>query len=327
MLKSSNSFSMPPLKKGDRIKGGQYEIIDNTVNEGGFGRIYRAYGSRRNNDNTRHVVAIKEFFINELQGVNGRSVSLGDYSRAYNEEEVEAWREKFFYETRVLAKLNEQRDRHVPWVHAWSGDKIVFEDNGRLFYAMTFIEGMTLREAVEKCGVMDEGKAIDYAIQIAKVLYKAHKWGFTHCDVSPNNIMLQDGFAVLVDFGNARSYDIEWVQQNEPRAYAGTSGFTPPYSAYVGSEQGDIYSLAATLFYLLTGVAPHLMVTECSRRKNVALLQNKNVSDSTIRAIMNALDTESENCITSAKDFLLQLPNEMVVNSLLNYNDINFDKL
>lgn len=34
MLKSSNSFSMPPLKKGDRIKGGQYEIIDNTVNEG-----------------------------------------------------------------------------------------------------------------------------------------------------------------------------------------------------------------------------------------------------------------------------------------------------
>lgn len=56
MLKSSNSFSMPPLKKGDRIKGGQYEIIDNTVNEGGFGRIYRAYGSRRINDDVALLI-------------------------------------------------------------------------------------------------------------------------------------------------------------------------------------------------------------------------------------------------------------------------------
>lgn len=328
-----NDYSACPLEAGTLLKNSQYEIIDDTVDVGGFGRIYRAYGSRFEENGDRHVVAIKEFHVNEEQDNDSRSAIIGSLIRPIDDTDIERWRKSFYRETEILAKLNEQRDRHVPWVHAYNkGKDIVFEDKGRLFYAMTYINGVTLTEIVEskEYGVQREEVALYYIIQIAKVLYKAHNWKLMHCDISPNNIMIQDDFAILVDFGNAMSYDIEWTRHHgssfDNSLLAGTPGYCPP-SQYIGSPQGDIYSLASTLFYFLTGKRVGTLSTKTSKNNAIDELRSKNVSDDTITAIMNAVDLNSSNCTTDARKFLSELPQDIVLDTLLNYNDSNYNKL
>ena len=332
MPKQDFETYLPPLEKGTKLKNGQYEIISDTVNAGGFGRIYRAYGSRKEKNGDRHIVAIKEFCVNELQDLLNRSASLGTYSMAEVKDHVKLLREKFYEEADLLAKLNNQRDRHVPRVHGK-----VFQDGRRLFYAMTFIDGPTLTQVVKGKGVLSEEIAVDIIVQIGKVLYKAHNWGVMHCDVSPNNIMLQDGFAILVDFGNAKSNPSLIHKIERPsidlccdfKSYAdlqiGTPGFSP-LPKLIGTPQGDVYSLASTLFFLLTGKKCAALVSKRSLDNSIKLLEGFNVSKETVTAIMNALNVMSANCTTDMKKFLSELPSKIVFNSLLNYNDYDYDK-
>ena len=318
------SLRLPPLTEGTVLKNGQYEIIGSTVNAGGFGRIYRAYGSRYEENGERHVVAIKEFYVNEFQDHLDSSVSCGTYTKAGIEGQIRLMRSKFREEAELLERLNQQHDRHVPQVHGKA-----FLDGGRLFYAMTFIDGPTLTQFVEKNGSLSEEQAIDYIVQIGKVLYKAHKWGLIHSDISPNNIMLQGNFAILVDFGNAKSYDlcfqsVDIPRQNQVMEIPGTPGFSPA-PEYIGSPEGDIYSLAATLFYLLTGERVRPLTEKYGFKSIVKQLSERKVSEETITAIRNALDLQSGNTM-DARKFLSELPREIVFNTLLNYNDYDYDK-
>lgn len=325
--------SLPPLQNGEKVKNGQYEIIGSTINAGGFGRIYKAYGSRFNKDGSRHVVALKEFYVNEFQNNNFRTISLGAYSRTFDERDLEMWQSMFRKEAMIMVRLNDQNDRHVPIVHNVWKNEVVFEENGRMFYAMTFIDGPTLTDVVKERGCLKEDEALGYIIQIAKVLYKAHQWNLIHCDISPNNIMLEGKFAVLVDFGNAISYDYEWLKQQSGGNSAftglnnlsGTPGFSPVLDL-IGTQQGDIYSLAATLFYLLTGAKPGVLYTERSCQRVVEKLKEKGISEDTVRAIMAALLPEDNGEKMDARRFLHMLPYELVIDSLLNYNDHDYDK-
>ena len=326
---SMSYVDLPPLKTGDRVgKDGHYEIISDTVNKGGFGRIYKVYGSRINKkDGSRHIDALKEFHVNEFSDFVSKS-HMGDYTRSFNNSMIDLMQKQFKKEAKILKSLNKQKDRHVPMVH-----NSVFRDGGRLFYAMTFIDGQTLTEVVEENGVMTEETSVGYIVQIGKVLYKAHKWGLIHCDISPNNIMLDGNFAVLVDFGNARSYDHHLLIKGddvpgeliEAMESIGTPGFCPQ-PKYIGSPQGDIFSLAATLYFLLTGNRVGALSTSSAFDNVKENLVDRNISDETIGAIIKALDTQADNCTTDAKTFLSELPYNIVFNSLLNYNDYDYNK-
>ena len=57
---------LPPLSKGDLLEGGKYEIISDTENAGGFGRIYRARVRQTSATNRMKVVAVKEFHVHEI---------------------------------------------------------------------------------------------------------------------------------------------------------------------------------------------------------------------------------------------------------------------
>lgn len=348
MTVKDNNASLPPLEPGTVLKGKKHEYIiqELTSNRGGFGRIYRAKNLRIHPNNPRSIVAIKEFHVLEYEYAPWSQ--MHSWTRIENESYIEILKVKFIEEAKLLSILgSELKDKHLPEIvgEAWT-------ENGRQFYAMTFVEGLTLREMMVANGfayAMPELKAIDYIIQIAKVLYKAHKMGMTHADVSPNNIMIDKrrNAAVLVDWGNAKSYNDELIKNvieansdsfqryqdylanatehvrqqsslfdDEENMMIGTQGYMAP-TALWGTPQADVYSLAATLFYLLTRRNPGDL--DCESK--IDLLRKHDISDETTEAILHAMNMDADKATQSIHEFMMELPKEVVIKILLNYTD------
>lgn len=325
---------LAPLKEGDLIGNGKYEIISDTENAGGFGRIYRARTLKSTMKwHIGRTVAIKEFHVREFAQEDPTTLFDSEFTRAAGHESIDILLEQFRYEAEILYKLSEQRDCHVPQLY-----HRVKQDQGRWFYAMNYIDGPTLKEVV-KHGAMNEATAIGYVAQIAKVLHKAHKWQLFHNDISPNNIMLDNGIAVLVDFGNARGYAnilqqkggspemIEAAERISDRfsdLRAGTGGYAAPDELHLTPQGRDVYSLAATLYFLLTGGVPPLTR---KREKMKARLAEKGISEQATQAILNAMAPgEKGGGTQSARDFLGELPRDFVFDTLLNYNDYDYNR-
>lgn len=340
--------SLPPLEPGTVLTCGKsrYEILELTSNRGGFGRIYRAVWYYK--ENVRCFAAIKEFHVSEYGKAEWSKMHT--QTRMNTEYAMDIFKDKFIQEALALSKLRGfLKDEHTP--------KIIdgtWEEDGRLFYAMYFINGLTLREMMEGYGrgyVMPEHKAVGYIIQVAKVLHKAHMMGINHADVSPNNIMVQNrlkDYAVLVDWGNANSYDdeltkkcvsavlqelqddVDRVNEQISEKYdvsvnledieVGTSGYTAP-SSFWGKPQRDVYSLGATLFYLLTGNEPKELYNDTRIEEARELLRKNGVSDTTVGAIIHAMNVDADEATQSIMDFMMELPVEEVVKILLDYSD------
>lgn len=273
------------------------------------------------------------------------------WTRQETEQSIDIFEAKFKEEAKSLSMLRSNLiDEHIPKIigRTW-------EENGRLFYAMSYIDGLTLTEMMENCCHMSERIAVGYIIQIAKVLHKAHEKGLYHADVSPNNIMLQNkdkSYAVLVDWGNANSYDDELVKKSISADYqemflqfqddvdkvteriskkydgtvgldsveVGTRGYTAPQSFW-GKTQRDVYSLAATLFFLLTGVVPQVLDTGSKIEEARKLLGKNDVSDETAEAIIHAMNVNVNEATQSMIEFMIELPKDMVIKNLMNYTD------
>lgn len=340
--------SLPPLEPGTLLNGGRFEIKELTNNRGGFGRIYRAIWHLPR-ENEWRVVAIKEFHI--LEHEDAEWSKMYSWTRCDTEKSIDILDAKFREEAKSLSVLRSNlKDEHIPKIigRTW-------EENGRLFYAMYYIDGLTLTEMVIANGCMPENKAVGYIIQVAKVLHKAHEKGLCHADVSPNNIMLQNkdkSYAVLVDWGNANSYDDELLKKSISADYqemflqfqddvdkvterisrkydgavgldsveVGTRGYTAPQSFW-GKTQRDVYSLAATLFFLLTGVVPQVLDTGSKIAEARELLVKNGVSNETTEAIIHAMNVNVKEATQSMIEFMMELPKETVIKMLLNYTD------
>lgn len=346
MTDANYDQSLPPLEPGTVLKGGRhddYEILELTSNRGGFGRIYRAQCLRH----PKRVVAIKEFHLRHT-GTTGLS-SVHSWTMETVERGIDVMEMKFAVEAKMLSILTHSLlDRHMPQILGY-----MWTENERMFYVMEFIHGKTLCETMDENPrgyVMPEIKAVSYIIQIAKVLHKAHEMGLIHADVSPNNIMLKNGprdYAVLVDWGNANSYDEELSKKSIGNDYretfqmfqddvdkaaegllqddllgwkVGTSGYTPPQSFW-GKPQRDVYSLAATLLYLLTDRKPKMLDSEEKIAEVRQRLAEHNVSSETTEAILHAMNIDVDKATTSIHDFVSELPKEMVIKILLNYTE------
>lgn len=136
------------------------------------------------------------------------------------------------------------------------------EDDGKLFIAMEYVEGIDLQHAIERDGTMSIEAALDAVIQATDGLSHAHGRGIVHRDIKPANLLLRsDGVLKISDMGLAR---IGW-QEEAPNASGksrllGTSEFLAPEQALNSRSvdgRADIYSLGCTLYYLLTGRPPY----------------------------------------------------------------------
>jgi serine/threonine protein kinase/ABC-type branched-subunit amino acid transport system substrate-binding protein len=163
---------------------------------------------------------------------------------------AEQVRDSFIREARFLAGL---RHRSLPTIVD------VFSIKTRQYLVMEFIEGQTLAQKVESEGVPSDTLALSWALELAQVLDYLHRQDrpIIFRDLKPENIMInEEGHVKVIDFGLARHF--EPGKRRDTQA-SGTVGYAPPEQwedSGQSDPRSDIYSLAATLFFVLTGRPP-----------------------------------------------------------------------
>jgi serine/threonine-protein kinase len=138
-------------------------------------------------------------------------------------------------------------------------------DDGVWFYVMELLTGMDLATLVKRVGPLSPGRAVHLVTQAARALAEAHRRGIVHRDIKPHNIFScavggEVDYVKVLDFGIARTVDAPAVEAH--LTATGTVPGTPKYMApevSIGQQAmpaSDVYSLAAVMFFLLTGKAP-----------------------------------------------------------------------
>jgi serine/threonine protein kinase/Flp pilus assembly protein TadD len=167
-------------------------------------------------------------------------------------------RERFMREARAAAAL---RHPNVATVYQFG----IREENGQHFCAMELVEGETLETRVRRTGPLDALTVIDIALQVSSALAAAEKQGLVHRDLKPANLMLvghddEIRFTVkVIDFGVAKALTEKPDAMGLTHGgFVGTPAFASPeqFTSAPVDVRSDIYSLGATLCYLLTGQMP-----------------------------------------------------------------------
>lgn len=212
------------LETGSLVDG-KYRILSK-CGQGGMSVVYMARNERAN-----RTWAIKEV-------------------RKDGTQDFEVVKQGLIVETDMLKRLDHP---HLPRIID------VIDGEGSFLIVMDFIEGKTLGDILKEYGAQPQEKVIDWAKQLCGVLGYLHsrKPAIVYRDMKPSNVMLKpDGNVILFDFGTAREYKSESL---EDTTCLGTRGYAAP-EQYGGQGQTDgrtdIYCLGATMYHLLTGHNP-----------------------------------------------------------------------
>lgn len=164
--------------------------------------------------------------------------------------------ERFFREARAVAALN-----HPNIVRAHD----VAEEPGKFHYlVMDFVDGVNLHDLVQRHGPLSPERAAHYISQAAEGLQHIHESGLVHRDLKPGNLLLdRSGMIKILDLGLARFNESESgpsiTKKYDDKAILGTADFLSPEQAIQSSTvdiRADIYSLGATMYFLLAGRPP-----------------------------------------------------------------------
>lgn len=210
--------------KGERLKRGNYLVLDR-LGRGGMGQVYKARHLRMD-----RLVALKVV----SSRVTRSAAALARFQR----------------EVRTAALLS-----HPNIVAAYDAD----DAGGQYFLVMEYVAGVDLSVRVRGQGVLLPDQAVDCLVQAARGLEYAHHEGVVHRDIKPANLLLAtNGQLKVLDMGLARleSGESDDDQLTRVGQIMGTVDFMAPEQAEntkAVDGRADIYSLGATLWYVLTG--------------------------------------------------------------------------
>ena len=220
----------------------QYRI-ESTLGKGGFGITYKAYDKPFD----RHV-ALKEFFPSEF-ATRREDLSIGPRTPA-DAEMFDFYRTTFRGEGQALAKFNHPNIVHVHQI---------LDALGTTYLALEHVDGIELETWLRSYNGRPSQRQIDeFLVPLLSALAIIHDAQYLHRDISPRNIMLtRAGLAPkLLDFGAARS-----ITSTSTTAVGLVSNLYSAPEMYSDnpSTQGpwtDIYSVAATVYFAITGSPP-----------------------------------------------------------------------
>jgi YVTN family beta-propeller protein len=198
--------------------------VESLLGRGGMGVVYKAYDPR-----LKRYVALK-LVAPEFSG-------------------DERFRERFLRESELAASL--EHPNVIP-IHD------AREVEGRLVIAMRLVEGIDLKQLLQKEGTLDAKRALAICAQVAAALDAAHARGLVHGDVKPSNVLLDPQEHVyLADFGLTRRLAEQGLPVGQGLSL-GTPAYVSPEQIEGGEVDGraDLYSLGCVLYECLTGEVP-----------------------------------------------------------------------
>ena len=205
-----------------RLLDNRYEIQE-VIGIGGMAVVYKARCHRLN-----RLVAIK--------------ILKEDYSQD------EDFRRRFHAESQAVAMLSHP---NIVSVHDVSSSQEAD------YIVMELIDGISLKQYMEKKGVLNWKETLHFAIQIGKALEHAHSRGIVHRDIKPHNVMvLKNGSVKVTDFGIARVMSKGNTLTKEA---LGSVHYISPEQAKGGrvDNRSDIYSLGVVMYEMMTGRPPY----------------------------------------------------------------------
>jgi uncharacterized RDD family membrane protein YckC len=223
---------------------------------------------------------------------SGRRVALKVLSHRLDSPDA---RERFFREGRLAASINHPNSVYIFGTEEVGGTPVI---------AMELVSGGTLQERVRAKGPLPIGEAVDCVLQIIEGLEAAQRIGILHRDVKPSNCFIGEAGAVKIgDFG----LSISTAVRTEPSltatgAFLGTPAFCSPEQLR-GDElnaRSDMYSVGATLYYLLTGRTPfdapnmvQLLATVLEQRAPSPRQFRPEVPQGLAKAVLRCLEKQS----------------------------------
>ncbi|XZO02245.1 MAG: protein kinase domain-containing protein [Microcoleus sp.] len=252
--------------------------IDTILGMGGFGMTYKATHLQ-----LKHQVVLKT-----------PNLSL------QNDPEYPNFVRRFIREGQILAKFCQNAHPGIVRISD------LFEEKGLHCLVMDLVVGQSLFNTVQQQGPLPDTEAVAIIRQIGEALSDVHQAGIVHRDAHPGNIMLRpNGQAVLIDFGLASELMPTIISSRHPHNPA----FAPWEQHIEGSGKPtvDIYALAASLYYAVTGKVPTASLNRHFRNEALPPVKDFGVKDWVSLAIEKGMASEPQKRPQSMKGWLSYL--------------------
>lgn len=279
------------LQAGYVLTGAHPYIFGAPLGQGGFGITYIALDME-----TNQRVAIKEYFPTfcARRGENMTVLSYFGQDAVYNKG-----KDRFLDEARVLKSLSDLKSI----VNVLD----FFELNNTAYLVMEFLEGDSLKSHALKNGKFPAQSFLQQMRPLMEDIERMHQRGVVHRDIAPDNIILTpDGQMKLIDFGAARSY-----VGDKSMTVVVKKGFAPieQYMRHGSTAATDVYALAATVYYCITGVVPP---DSAERQYDEDMLKTPislgaELSKEQERALMKALEVQPKKRTQTVAELIKEL--------------------
>lgn len=269
-------------------------VIGKVLGEGSFGITYAGWDKQMN-----IRVAIKEYFPSDMVS---RDVICGlDHSvylyESEKKQDYDVYLKKIWEEAKCLSRFNK--------VDGIVSVRDFFYENNTAYLVMHHIDGISVKEYVSRHGKIPADQVLKTVEPIILALEQVHGTGIIHRDISPDNVMIRkDGSLVLIDFGAARMRNID---NTKTMTVMFKRGFSPEEQYRCRGKWGaytDVYSLCATMYFMMTGTAPVDSVIRALGDDLLSLesMKGLEISAEQSRAVMKGMEVSAKDRWQSMRD-------------------------
>ena len=227
----------------ETILAGKY-LVGRVLGQGGFGITYIGWDIA-----LERKVAIKEYFPSGQVSRNPGTRDLTWYTSEQSQRAKQDGMQMFLKEARKMSKVDD-----IPNVVRV---RDLFQENGTAYIVMDFVEGETLKARLQRTGPMSWEQAKEIFLPAIRAMEQVHKAGLVHRDLSPDNLMLTpEGRVMILDLGAAKDLNVNNGASSMQVAKGGFSPFEQYTQRGASGPWTDVYAMAATLYFTLTGKLP-----------------------------------------------------------------------